>query len=95
MIERSTYDVLEWLGDVGGLHDALSIIGYYIVYPFAAFNLNFLLLKRLFNRESFKDSGISQSVCQYFCANPQLRRLQMSARLSVHKELDLTRFIKG
>ena len=39
VIERSTYSVLEWLGDVGGLHDALTIIGYYLVCPFATLNL--------------------------------------------------------
>ena len=52
VIERSTYSVLEWLGDVGGLHDALTIIGYYIVCPFAAFNLDFELLRRLFNQNA-------------------------------------------
>ena len=51
VVERSTYSVLEWLGDVGGLHDALYAIGYYIVYPFAALNLELELLKRFFNKE--------------------------------------------
>ena len=36
IIERKTYNLLEWLGDVGGLYDALKIIGSAIVAPISA-----------------------------------------------------------
>ena len=34
-IERSTFNGLEWLGDVGGLYDAMRLIRGFIVYPLA------------------------------------------------------------
>ena len=37
--ERQTYSFLEWLGDIGGLFDALRYIFALIVYPFASYNL--------------------------------------------------------
>ena len=36
-IERSTYNALEWLGDLGGLIDALRLIGAFLVAPLSAF----------------------------------------------------------
>ena len=35
VIERSTYSLLDWLGDVGGLYDGLKLIGTALVSPFA------------------------------------------------------------
>ena len=37
MIERQTYSMLELLGDVGGLHGALSVIAATIISPLATF----------------------------------------------------------
>ena len=48
MIERKTYDVLEWLGDVGGLLDMLIYIGAVLVSPIAAFTLKAELLSQIF-----------------------------------------------
>ena len=48
VIERQTYSFLEWLGDIGGLFDALKIIGASIVSPFAAFYLKVELLSQNF-----------------------------------------------
>ena len=42
--ERQTYNLLEWLGDIGGLFDALRYIGIFIVEPFAAYQLKVGLL---------------------------------------------------
>ena len=33
MVERKTYDLLEWLGDVGGLFDMLFLIGHSFIRP--------------------------------------------------------------
>ena len=38
-INRQTYSVLDWLGDLGGLIDALYYIGYYLMSPFSLFAL--------------------------------------------------------
>ena len=37
MTNRQTYDLLGWLGDVGGLVDALVIIGQLMAAPFSYF----------------------------------------------------------
>ena len=43
-IERSTYNALEWLGDLGGLIDALRLIGAFLIAPLSAFKLKGELL---------------------------------------------------
>ena len=39
VIERQTYSILEWLGDVGGLFDMLGLLGGLLIGPFTAFSL--------------------------------------------------------
>ena len=39
VVERSTYSSLDWLGDIGGLSDALKLIARYFVLPFSGFAL--------------------------------------------------------
>jgi len=48
MIERQTYSMLEWLGDIGGLFDALYIIGSVFVAPLTGFALKTALLANVF-----------------------------------------------
>mmetsp|Transcript_16052 Transcript_16052/g.20333 ORF Transcript_16052/g.20333 Transcript_16052/m.20333 type:complete len:101 (-) Transcript_16052:837-1139(-) len=47
--ERGTYSLLEWLGDVGGLFDALKIIGHWLVVPFASYALKTELVSSIFS----------------------------------------------
>ena len=39
VINRQTYSFLEWLGDIGGLFEALRFIGSFLVVPVSAFAL--------------------------------------------------------
>ena len=39
---------MEWLGDIGGLFDALVIIGEFLIGPVSAFTLKASLLNKLF-----------------------------------------------
>ena len=48
VIERQTYSLLEWLGDVGGLSDMLFLIGKLLISPIAAFALKAELLSQAF-----------------------------------------------
>ena len=48
VIERATYGILDWLGDIGGLFCALRIIGQIFAAPFAAFALKAELLSSVF-----------------------------------------------
>lgn len=47
-IERKTYSSLEWLGDIGGLYDALKLIGHFFVYPIALMQVNKEILNQTF-----------------------------------------------
>ena len=47
-MERQTYSMLEWLGDCGGLFDALRIIGMLIMWPLTSFKLKSELLSNVF-----------------------------------------------
>ena len=46
--ERQTYNLLEYLGDIGGLFDALRYMGIFIISPFVSFSLRSKLLNSLF-----------------------------------------------
>lgn len=48
VIERSTYSTLEWLGDVGGLFDALLIIGTLVASPMVSFIMQLNLMHSIF-----------------------------------------------
>lgn len=48
IITRQTYDLLQFLGDVGGLVDCLWIIGKFILIPYTSYSLKQLLLLSLF-----------------------------------------------
>ena len=50
VIERSTYSLLEWLGDVGGPFDGLSLVAQLIIAPFSSFAMRSLLLSQIFLR---------------------------------------------
>ena len=47
-INRDTYSLLDWLGDLGGLLDALYIIASIFIFPIARFSLHARLLSTLF-----------------------------------------------
>lgn len=56
-INRQTYGFLDWLGDVGGLLDALFFIGDQIIGPFAAFALQIRLVTTLVRYQRSSTDG--------------------------------------
>lgn len=46
--QRSIYNLLDFIGDVGGLLDGLKLIGQFLLVPFTSFNLTSKLLSKLF-----------------------------------------------
>ena len=48
MVTRQTYSFLDWLGDMGGLFDALYLIGMIILAPISNFALKTELLTSMF-----------------------------------------------
>lgn len=47
-VSRNTYDFVGFLGDMGGLYDALMVIGTWMVYPFAKTHQSNILMTKLF-----------------------------------------------
>ena len=54
-IERKTYSILEFLGDVGGLLDGLKLAVGFFVTPIATFALKFKLVAGSFQLSGAKD----------------------------------------
>lgn len=48
VINRQTYSILDWLGDIGGLNDALLIIFQWLILPFLRYNQASVVMHRLF-----------------------------------------------
>ena len=55
---RSTYSLLDWLGDLGGLFEALMYICAVIVKPLTAYTLQTSLLTSLFRFKEQRQSDI-------------------------------------
>ena len=53
-IQRSTYDLLNLIGDLGGLHDGLYAICTLIIGSFQIFNYNFQMFSNFFSEYSAK-----------------------------------------
>jgi len=88
MIERQTYSGLEWLGDVGGLYDALSLISTIILAPLTGLQANSFLLSSVY-RQSTKlgDPSVPKNVH----SEPDLQRREaelMSCELTSTRAID-------
>ena len=55
-VERNTYSLLEWLGDVGGLFDGLCIIFSSLFGSLATLSLKFKILTLVFKASDDQDS---------------------------------------
>lgn len=76
MINRQTYSLLEWLGDIGGLFDGLRIIGGVFIAPISSFALDSFLLSSLFrSRKSQSGSNDDDTVVLLNKAETQLNKL--------------------
>ena len=53
-VNRSTYSLLDWLGDCGGLYDALHIIGLLLTSPFSSFAAKQVLARTIVKYEGRK-----------------------------------------
>ena len=55
-MNRQTYSILDWLGDIGGLLDALYLIGFVFISPLASYAMNSKLLSTLFRYKGSDES---------------------------------------
>ena len=58
-INRQTYSILDWLGDMGGLMDALVILGQILIMPISSFTLKSNLLQTLFRHKKSDKTAIN------------------------------------
>lgn len=63
-INRQTYNILDWLGDMGGLLDSLYMITAVIIYPISQFALKTKLLSQLFRYKGGRDELIRRMTSQ-------------------------------
>lgn len=62
-ISRSTYDILAFLGDVGGLEGILILIGGFVIARLTSFLVVFLYIPYLyFTRTTSDDSSVTKSI---------------------------------
>ena len=54
--ERSTYSLLEWLGDVGGLYDGLGLLSNFLLVPLSHFVLKARLLSSVFKVQESREN---------------------------------------
>ena len=60
-VNRQTYNLLEYLGDIGGLLDAMLFIAQLVLWPVYNFNVSSYLMKRMFRKKSSSDDDHSSS----------------------------------
>ena len=78
VIERSTYSILEWLGDVGGLFDALLIIGALIASPMVSFTMRLNVMHSIF-----------RYVASLNQIDPDVKKMQFRERMRSHLNWDI------
>ena len=61
MVTRQTYSFLDWLGDMGGLFDALYLLGMIILAPISKFALKTELLSSMFRYRGSEEGLISRT----------------------------------
>ena len=94
VIERQTYSMLELLGDVGGLFDALRILGVAIVLPFSSFLMKQALLYNLFSSINLHAKGPEKAVTSqrlYRCKVQSYLKKLRNAYETTMRELDLVK----
>ena len=83
VIERQTYSLLEWLGDIGGLFDALKLIGAALVAQIAGFSMEAQLLNAIF-----------RFVASLRTVNPKIDEADETEKLQRHLSWDFDQLRK-
>jgi len=86
-IERETYSILEWFGDVGGLFEGLKLIAAIFMTPLANFAAKSKLLTATFKKVV--------TLPDYFLTRDNRHRRMVDKNDStINKQLDLINFVK-
>ena len=101
MIERQTYDLLGWIGDIGGFYDGLTLIASYFAAPIATFALNSELLAEFNKRDNKENVGpvneLNKSYLRHmacFCRKKTPYQKMLDRALSkIESQLDIVKFV--
>ena len=97
-IERQTYSLLEWVGDVGGFYDGLKLIASYFVAPIATIALQSELLAQHLKRENkgfdneSNKSYLRHMACCFRKKTPYQKMLNR-ALSKIERQLDIVKFL--
>ena len=105
-ISRQTYSLLEWVGDIGGLYDGLSLLVNYFVSPFASFVLRQILLSENFSQvkksthsnsvtyEKIASQSCFRSLSCCFRKKNRYRRMLDRSESTIMRQLDMAQFLR-
>ena len=94
--------MLEYIGDIGGLFDGLTLLAAKLIAPIAAFAVKSELLSKNFtlatkglkNEDKIKSqSYVSNLMCLY-CKNSKYRRILDRNEKTLLKQLDIVNFVQ-
>ena len=85
-IERSTYSILDWVGDIGGLLDGLRFIGSFLLAPIATFLIRIELYKRTTTQNDRQKNNY------WSCSLKQAKYKR--AQLKLTKQLDVISLVQ-
>ncbi len=92
---RQNYDILNWIGDVGGLDSALYIIGVLIISGYSEFNAyGFLMSQSNEVFQNIRSSIIPQQTNNCFNKSQTKRDLKERSLIELKKK-SLTRILKN
>ena len=102
IINRETYSLLDWMGDCGGLFDALVLIIGFFVGPVAMFSMQATLLSSFFKFKPKADNlaqstGSEQTAKRFFelFYHPEkTKEDNLAVAKTIEKEFSLQRSIK-
>ena len=92
-IERQTYNLLELLGDVGGLYDGLRISFANLLAPLVAFAVKIEVVTRVVYLMTRSAPNKRFRISNYNWPSRQYNKLLSRAENKVEKQLDLVKFI--
>ena len=98
-IERQTYSLLDWIGDIGGLFDGLSLLASHFIAPIAAYALKYDLLTQL--KIPGTNDTVNKSNMSYLrnmvrcCSKKKSKYQKMLDRTTstIEKQLDILDFV--
>ena len=91
-IERQTYSMLEWVGDIGGLFDGMRILAQILIAPISSYALKATMMTHF----SPQQRPVKLQTTKVFCWRKDIeyKKAMDKAVRSVEKQMDLIKFMQ-